>query len=63
MQWKTDARNLISRNAILRLGARFEGVLRQNLPAADGGVRDTAYFSLLAAEWPEARAQLAERVR
>ena len=63
VQLKTDARNEVSRNAIQRIGARFEGVLRSNLPAADGGVRDTAYFSILAAEWPEARARLQARLR
>jgi RimJ/RimL family protein N-acetyltransferase len=63
VQLKTDARNEVSRNAIQRLGARFEGVLRQSLPAADGGVRDTAYFSILAAEWPVVKAALSERVR
>ena len=63
VQLKTDARNEVSRNAIQRLGARFEGVLRSNLPGADGGVRDTAYFAILAAEWPEAKARLAARLR
>lgn len=63
VQLKTDARNQVSRNAIERTGARFEGVLRSNLPAADGGERDTAYFSILAAEWPEAKARLAARLR
>lgn len=63
VQLKTDARNEVSRHAIQRIGARFEGVLRSNLPAADGGVRDTAYFSLIAAEWPEARARLQARLR
>ena len=63
VQLKTDARNTVSRNAIQRLGARFEGVLRSNLPAADGGVRDTAYFSIVAAEWPAAKAGLEARVQ
>jgi N-acetyltransferase len=49
---KTDARNLRSRNAIEGLGARFEGILRAHLPAADGIVRDTAMFSVVRAEWP-----------
>lgn len=61
--WKTDARNERSRNAILRLGARFDGVLRAWQPAADGGVRDTAFYSMLASEWPEARAKLEQRLR
>jgi RimJ/RimL family protein N-acetyltransferase len=55
---KTDARNQRSRNAILRLGAKFEGILRAHLPAADGIVRDTAMFSVVPSEWPEIRKRL-----
>jgi len=58
VMWKTDARNERSRAAILRLGARFDGVLRAHRVAADGGVRDTAFYSMLRAEWPEARTRL-----
>jgi len=57
---KTDARNERSRNAIARLGAKFEGVRRAERVAADGTVRDSAYFSIIAAEWPEVRAHLTE---
>ena len=60
--WKTDARNERSRSAILRIGARFDGVLRAHRPAADGGVRDTAFFSMLASEWPEAKLHLLRRL-
>jgi RimJ/RimL family protein N-acetyltransferase len=49
---KTDARNERSRTAIIRLGAEFEGILRQHQPAADGVVRDTAMFSVTRSEWP-----------
>ncbi len=49
---KTDARNERSRAAIVRLGAHFEGILRQHQPAADGVVRDTAMFSVTRSEWP-----------
>lgn len=59
---KTDARNERSRAAILRLGAQFEGVLRQHLPAADGRIRDTAMFSITRAEWPETKARLERAV-
>jgi len=59
---KTDARNERSRNAIARLGASFEGVLRSHMPAYDGGVRDTALYSLLASEWPRAKAGLERRL-
>ena len=44
---KTDVRNARSRAAIERVGGRFEGVLRAHLPAADGGIRDTAMYSVL----------------
>jgi N-acetyltransferase len=60
--WKTDARNERSRTAILRIGARFDGVLRAHRPGADGGVRDTAFFSMLASEWPEAKLGLLRRL-
>jgi N-acetyltransferase len=59
---KTDVRNARSRAAIERLGARLDGVLRAAVPASDGGIRDSAYYSLLRAEWPEARARLMERL-
>ena len=59
----TDARNQRSRNAILRLGARFDGVLRAARPASDGAIRDTAAFSILEAEWPAVRANLEARLK
>ena len=58
----TDARNARSRAAIERIGARFDGVLRAHRPASDGGIRDTAAFSLLMDEWPAARATLHARL-
>jgi RimJ/RimL family protein N-acetyltransferase len=54
----TDARNLRSRQAIERLGVPFEGVLRAQMPAVDGGLRDTAVFAATAADWPGLRAHL-----
>jgi N-acetyltransferase len=59
----TDARNERSRRAILRLGARFDGVLRAARPASDGAIRDTAAFSILDSEWPAVRANLEARCR
>jgi RimJ/RimL family protein N-acetyltransferase len=59
---KTDARNARSRAAIARLGARLDGVLRGHMPAADGGVRDSAVYSLVASEWPTVQARLRERL-
>ena len=58
----TDARNMRSRNAILRLGARFDGVIRVARIAADSVIRDTAVFSIIEAEWPEVKAGLRRRL-
>ena len=58
----TDARNERSRNAIVRLGARFDGVLRAARPASDGAIRDTAAFSILDSEWPAVRTRLQARL-
>jgi N-acetyltransferase len=59
---KTDARNDRSRTAIARLGAKLDGIWRSNQPAADGTERQSAMFSILAAEWPDVRARLAARL-
>ena len=59
---RTDARNVRSRAAIERLGARLDGLLRAHSPAADRGARDAAYYSMLASEWPDVRARLDARL-
>jgi RimJ/RimL family protein N-acetyltransferase len=58
VQLKTDARNRRSRDAIARLGATFEGVLRSDRPSIEDGLRETALFSVVEAEWPRLRARL-----
>lgn len=58
----TDARNARSRAAILRLGARFDGILRANRMAFDRTIRDTAAFSILEGEWPEVKAVLVAKL-
>jgi RimJ/RimL family protein N-acetyltransferase len=55
---KTDALNQRSRNAILRLGANEEGTFRKHLITSTGRIRDTVYFSILDAEWPEIKGRL-----
>lgn len=55
VSFKTDARNQASRRAIERLGAQFEGIRRAHVPATDGTVRDSAYYSIIRAEWPPVR--------
>jgi N-acetyltransferase len=63
---KTDARNSRSRAAIASVGAHFEGVLRSWTrswaPGEEGRLRDAAIFSVIAAEWPECRSRLEERL-
>jgi RimJ/RimL family protein N-acetyltransferase len=54
----TDARNPRSRAAIERIGGRFEGILRSHRMAADFIARDSARFSIVAAEWPEVKLRL-----
>jgi RimJ/RimL family protein N-acetyltransferase len=62
VQLKTDVRNVRSQQAIARLGARYEGTLRRYQRRADGTVRDTVLFSILAEEWPAVRAGLRARL-
>ncbi|MBC2863638.1 GNAT family N-acetyltransferase [Streptomyces mexicanus] len=63
---KTDARNARSRAAIERVGARFEGVLRNWsrswVPGEEDRLRDSALFSITAEEWPQCRGRLEARV-
>lgn len=58
----TDAINPQSRAAILKLGARFEGILRKHKTTWTGRARDTAMFSVLDEDWPEVRAGLDARL-
>lgn len=62
VQLKTDIRNTRSQQAIARLGAQFEGVLRRFQRRQDGTVRDTVLFSVVAEEWPTVKAGLLERL-
>jgi RimJ/RimL family protein N-acetyltransferase len=63
----TDARNTQSRDAILRVGAKFEGILRSHRGSyAEGEIgtpRDTAAHSIIAKEWPDVKAKLQTRLR
>jgi RimJ/RimL family protein N-acetyltransferase len=59
---KTDGLNTRSQAAIRKLGAQYDGTLRHHRLRSDGSVRDSAYFSILATEWPAVRAGLERRV-
>jgi N-acetyltransferase len=63
VELKTDALNQRSRNAILRIGAKEEGMLRKHLITWTGRVRDTAYFSILDTEWIGVKCQLEARLK
>jgi RimJ/RimL family protein N-acetyltransferase len=56
----TDARNQRSREAIERIGAKFEGILRSHRMAADFIPRDSARFSIVASEWPDVKRRLGQ---
>jgi N-acetyltransferase len=58
VELKTDSLNTKSRNAILRIGAKQEGILRSHMVTWSGRLRDTVYFSVIAPEWPEVKAAL-----
>jgi RimJ/RimL family protein N-acetyltransferase len=58
VEFKTHARNEKSRAALTGIGATFEGVLRHHTIMPDGTNRDSAYYSVLAAEWPDVKARL-----
>ena len=59
----TDILNEASQQAIGRLGATREGLLRAHKRRADGSIRDTVCFSMLEAEWPAARDALQRRLQ
>ena len=63
VQLKTDALNEKSRNAILRIGAKFEGILRQQMITDSGRLRDTAYFSIIDKEWKEVKSNLLAKLK
>jgi len=62
VQFKTDVNNLQSQKAIEKLGAQREGVLRRYQMRTNGFIRDTMIYSLIADEWPAAKARLEERL-
>src|SRR5512139_3538578 len=55
VEFRTHRLNVQSRRAIERLGAQLDGVLRAHQRSADGSLRDTAVYSITAAEWPAVR--------
>jgi RimJ/RimL family protein N-acetyltransferase len=60
VQLKTDSRNKRSRAAMERVGASFEGVLRNHVLLPSGDMRHSAYYSVIAEDWPAIRQRLDE---
>jgi len=58
VEFRTHRLNVRSRRAIERLGAQLDGILRCHQRMPDGSLRDTAVYSITAAEWPAVRAHL-----
>jgi len=62
VEFKTDVLNVQSITALLRIGAKHEGILRKHMITANGRVRDSVYFSILDDEWPEIKMLLKEKL-
>jgi hypothetical protein len=58
----TDERNEKSRDAILRLGAKQEGIVRHDFIMPDGRKRNSVQFSIVDEEWPDVQRRLEERL-
>ncbi|MEK6754332.1 MAG: GNAT family protein [Chloroflexota bacterium] len=62
VQLKTDARNERSQNAIERIGAKKEGILRNHMILPDGRYRDSVFYSILDTEWADVKRNLEARL-
>jgi RimJ/RimL family protein N-acetyltransferase len=62
VELKTDSLNQRSRNAILRIGAKEEGIFRNHMVTHSGRYRHSVYFSIIDAEWPRVKADLESKL-
>ena len=63
VSFRTDARNQRSRQAISRLGAKLDGVIRAKQLGYDGAIRDNAVYSILDSEWEQVKASILSSFR
>jgi RimJ/RimL family protein N-acetyltransferase len=63
VQFKTDLRNVRSQQALERIGAKREGVLRNHMILPDGYIRDSVYYSIIASEWPDVKISLTNKLQ
>jgi N-acetyltransferase len=61
VEFKTDARNLRVRGALLGIGASFEGIFRKHMILPDS-VRDSAYYAIVDDDWPRVKAMLEAKI-
>jgi len=61
VEFKTDARNLRVRGALLGVGASFEGIFRKHMILPDS-IRDSAWYAIVDDDWPRVRAMLEEKI-
>lgn len=62
VELKTDSLNEKSRKAILRIGAKEEGVFRNHMTTSTGRIRHSVYYSIIDSEWPAVKARLQEKL-
>ena len=62
VEYRTSFFNQQSRRAIERLGAKLDGVLRSHQRHANGSLRDTCVYSIIASEWPAVKAHLTHQL-
>jgi len=62
VELKTDSLNEKSRAAILRIGAKEEGIFRNHMITSSGRIRHSAYYSIIDTEWPAVKARLEARL-
>lgn len=62
VEFKTDSFNVRSRNALLRIGAKEEGIFRNHMITYTGRLRHSVYYSIIDSEWPEVKAALEEKL-
>jgi len=63
VEFKTDSLNEPARRALLGIGSTFEGIFRNHMIMPGGRLRHSAYYSVVAEEWPEVRARLEAAIR
>jgi len=62
VEFKTDSLNQRSRAALLRIGAKEEGIFRNHVITWTGRIRHSVYFSIIDSEWPQVKASLEARL-